>query len=694
MIIVTAVAGFILAIPCGFVAYKVFHRNRRTVTVTRGDQEETSTMLSDVKEEVGTQHFLQLLKTKYKRLYDAVQPIPYIREKMTVNKVFIDPEVELQVKGSYPDSEWKRFESFSNYFRDQSSVADLYVIQGEPGYGKSTLALQLAYDWCTNTQDSPVNKFELLLFIRMGQLSDKVSLEREIRRLLLPKDITEKKIKSLIREFSSVLIILDGFDEYLHSDINNDIMTIIQNGISRNHSFIVTTRPTGLSKLPHTSKLLKLTGFNENARHSYILKAVISGNDSDTEINEIERRLATNPVLGNLCISPLFFVMYAHMTHTQIKAKTAEHEPFNSATSFFRYMIKCFHSHARNKGFHTVDDDDYTANNKLWEVAYAGLLKKQLSFNKAVFKHSIGKDCYHTYAFLGILVEEETIIGTDGAFLPDTQVKFYHSIFCEWYASKYLSRYLEQRNYHSSKNLIGKLKENEHFHTICFTCGQNSDAADKIVHYFKERYSQKFVSLCMLESTNDFDEMKETVQDICSQEVEIEQGDNILLQRSAIQILRIASSNEIPVLCVKFNNALLDVSEREPHLVTNLNLHLPTLRLVSEISVTDTIRLFDQERTQKMFYYASMCHRLQVLRFVSSMLPFLLSTDTLSHLPTTLQVIWKPLTSVQYNLNCKSGKWENTTTVSIVESYGDELTSSDYKQYQQMFNQRKQSTEE
>ncbi|WP_411026533.1 NACHT domain-containing protein, partial [Salmonella sp. s54395] len=119
------------------------------------------------------------------------------------------------------------------------------LIEGEPGYGKSTLALQLLYDWCNNISDSPLRKVEILIFLRLRQLGGVTSIFAAIRRFILPRDSTlsEDDVKKIMEKSSPIMVVLDGFDEYPdQADSETDISLIIKKQMFQDVDVILTTR--------------------------------------------------------------------------------------------------------------------------------------------------------------------------------------------------------------------------------------------------------------------------------------------------------------------------------------------------------------------------------------------------------------------------------------------------------------------
>ncbi|PIK53629.1 hypothetical protein BSL78_09482 [Apostichopus japonicus] len=130
--------------------------------------------------------FLTELKSTYKERYDAVQPIPYIKDRLyCVDKVFVEGSIEGFIS---TDESWERLASYNHIFTDPRIKSVRRIIEGEPGYGKSTLTLQLAYDWCNGVKESPFFDADVLILLRLRQLGNVKSIYRAIKMFLLPNE--------------------------------------------------------------------------------------------------------------------------------------------------------------------------------------------------------------------------------------------------------------------------------------------------------------------------------------------------------------------------------------------------------------------------------------------------------------------------------------------------------------------------
>ena len=99
--------------------------------------------------------------------------------------MYVEGGIEYLTKIKMKDT-WKSFNSYKDIFTDMTG--DRWIIEGEPGYGKSTLSLQLAYEWCHQVDKSAMCEVELFLLVRLRQLKGEGSIYEAIKRFILPKD--------------------------------------------------------------------------------------------------------------------------------------------------------------------------------------------------------------------------------------------------------------------------------------------------------------------------------------------------------------------------------------------------------------------------------------------------------------------------------------------------------------------------
>ncbi|XP_071853599.1 uncharacterized protein [Apostichopus japonicus] len=642
------------------------------------------------------------LKRTYKDQYDVIQPLPYIKDRLyCVDKVFVEGGVEVCLAPELTrgtGGSWERLESYKSIYTDLRFKSKRRVIQGEPGYGKSTLTLQLVYDWCNDVSDSPINNVEILILLRLRQLGSVKSLYRAIKSFLLFNEprVSKHEIEEIIHNCSSVHIILDGYDEYpgRDSNDNDDVHRIIKMELFAEFDVSLTTRYLP-AILREETKRAKLTGFDDKARDEYIRKAVVGNNDEAVE--KINQRLYENSILADLCQVPLIFVMFAHMAHDQ-----RDFMKFKSVTQFFTHILRCFYDHLKQKFKDNRSNIIYLhamEHHELDKIALEGLNKKnqQLSWIKTEFRERVGPESYDQYILIGILVEEDVVSddSTGDNVLFTTMVRFYHKLFCEWYAAHHLVTLVKNAYY-----LEDKLRFLDPFdlqYLFRFTCGLDPDAGKKLINHLKSLPGgDTFAILCILEQTGDVNDIMDSVKDLCSRDVKIQEGDSALLQRSTTQLLEIASKNDIPVSCLHLEYS--SIKFEGDTIILHSGISLPILPTVEKIHIAGSNDLnmfpyrnqfqeqYEDEQDSSMdsftemdfdmhfdgnpetltyfdilriFRYGKKCGRVNELMFDQLQLPTSFSPEAFTDIMKTqnIQVRWRPF-DIEFHLDLQNGHWE------------------------------------
>ncbi|XP_071851079.1 uncharacterized protein [Apostichopus japonicus] len=669
VVVVVAVITVILVTLC-IIMQKVRKRNMKK-KLQAGNLEETLPMMKTKREFSEKETlFIGQIKSKYELLYDSVQPIPYIKDRMyCVDKVFVNGGVEFLAKipegGGH--SRWESLGTYQDILSETCLSSKRQILEGEPGYGKSTLTLQLLYDWCQSVHTSPLINIDVVIYLRLRQLGGVNSIYSAIRQFILPKDsnIIDKDIKEMLHNMDSVLVLLDGFDEYPDQDsAETDIFHILNKNMLQGIKVVLTTRVSCLPKdfAPRTERV-RLQGFDEAAHRTYIRKAVVG--EDDKAVEKLMRKLQKNPLLDDLCQVPLFFVMFAHITYENEKMVT-----FNSVTSFFRYMISCFHSHMRIKmkdenvqKFELLENE----HKALDKIAFEALSRKKqkIVWDKEKLRNELGCEFYDRYFRIGILVEEEVLdiadeVSDESHIQYKKEVRFYHKLFCEWYAAYYVAECLSATSTENVHSFLDKLDPFELQYLYRFVCGLDKIAAEKVIQYLQSKDDgKKFAVLCMLEQEEKTENFIKRVSDLVSSGVtSIGSDESKLLQRSTLQILGVASKHKIPVSCLVLDKSFANADQNEITLKSGLRVPIMLLLEKLEIRMEKGIEV-TQEELLSVWRYVQQCQKLKRLSFIDCFLPASIPVEHISSVIKSrhLKVFWKPL-DYEFALEIESGKWK------------------------------------
>ena len=162
---------------------------------------------------------IERINQRYKIREEPLLPVPWCKDlSFSLNKVFIKFRIVGKDKNT---GEVKNdITDIYDIFKTHEECEDpprTFLIEGDPGIGKTTYCQKLAYYWVTSRKDwnEPFPKIALVLLLRCHDI--KSNLWEAIDEQLLPDDIDNEGKKNLfefIRESQfRVLFILDGLDE-------------------------------------------------------------------------------------------------------------------------------------------------------------------------------------------------------------------------------------------------------------------------------------------------------------------------------------------------------------------------------------------------------------------------------------------------------------------------------------------------
>ena len=208
----------------------------------------------------------------------------------------------------------------------------VFLIEGAPGGGKSTLALHICHQWAQGA--SWLERFNLVILI---YLRDQAIQNSNTLAEILPAHSSEmsKSVASQIQDADgkNVLFLFDGWDEFPPDLMNNSLVSTI---IRQPHKFslhqstvLITSRPVSSGNLLHIAdRRVEILGFTQHQIRDYIKKSL----DGDsTRIHKLVQHLEEHPVIEGYCYVPLHAAILVHVFLTMKEAlPTTLHELFCS----------------------------------------------------------------------------------------------------------------------------------------------------------------------------------------------------------------------------------------------------------------------------------------------------------------------------------------------------------------------------
>ena len=210
----------------------------------------------------------------------------------------------------------------------------VFLFEGAPGGGKSTLAFHICHQWAQDT--SWLERFDVVV---LAYLRDEAIQKANTLTDILPSHISNtsniQTIVSLIQASYGcrVLFIFDGWDEFPPDLMNESLVSTI---IRQPHKLslhlstvLITSRPVSSGSLLHIAdRRIEILGFTQHQIHKYIEKA-LDGNS--THIQKLVQHLEEHPVIEGYCYVPLHVAILVHIFLTMKGAlPTTLHELFCS----------------------------------------------------------------------------------------------------------------------------------------------------------------------------------------------------------------------------------------------------------------------------------------------------------------------------------------------------------------------------
>ena len=208
----------------------------------------------------------------------------------------------------------------------------VFLIEGAPGGGKSTLALHICHQWAQGA--SWLERFDLVILVYLRDQAVQSCIT--LAEILPARDSKmSESVASQIKatDGKNVLFIFDGWDEFPYHLMNNSLVSIIiqqPHKLSLHQSTIlITSRPMSSGNLLHIAgRRVEILGFTQHQIREYIEKA-LDGNSTD--IQKIVRHLEEYPVIEGYCYIPLHVAILVHIFLTMKGAlPTTLHELFCS----------------------------------------------------------------------------------------------------------------------------------------------------------------------------------------------------------------------------------------------------------------------------------------------------------------------------------------------------------------------------
>ena len=311
----------------------------------------------------------------------------------------------------------------------------LVLIEGEPGIGKTTLAVELCHQWQNH---SLLQQFSLVVLLRLRE--ETVKFATDIKDFFFHPD--EKLRDQLVDEIKSslgenVLLVFDGFDE-LPIELRQKSLVIDMikgNKHLPEATVLVTSRPSALAELQPllkstSSKHIEIVGFTEES----IDKAASKVFDNHALYSNFSAYLSANPVVKAIMYNPLNSALVFNMYNQNFKSeRPIPHTLTQLYTELSRGLISSYLNGigdplaTKLRELEQLPQKHYFQLVKIGELAYNGTVND----NREIFE-KLPENCSE----LGLLIEYCSHFSVS----ETVKYTFFHKSFQEYLSAFYISQ--------------------------------------------------------------------------------------------------------------------------------------------------------------------------------------------------------------------------------------------------------------
>ena len=342
------------------------------------------------------------------------------------------------------------------------------------GIGKTVFTKKATFDWSQQRYSETLGEFDLVLLVRLrdvSNLQDVPSILRASEVLDSNGAISVHNLYDYVcRHQEKVLLILDGYDEYVYNSKNESpVFKIWKKSQLRDCCVVITSREMKAETLRNFSDAqFKIDGFNDQRQEEFARRFLKDDEDVGAFFEYLEEH-----DLRELAQIPLLMLMLCLLW-----TKTKREERPKERADIFAQFVKTLFDHLREK--HSAESvvvkDCSDELHALGRLAFEALLQGQLYFPVNQLP---------SYSLIERLIEVGLFQVLNVASLnPEKGVYFIHKSVQEYLAGKFLKEELTSKKAESTNSLL-KLDSVKNIEKMCevlkFAAQLSGEAAREIV---------------------------------------------------------------------------------------------------------------------------------------------------------------------------------------------------------------------